>query len=206
MEEVPYGELLEERRDPNKNFISTLRFLLALLGIFAVFTYLFTNIFIGVQVVGSSMEPTLYTGDYLFVNTAASIDYGDIIVIETSAKDGIHDEDEAKWLIKRVIGLPGDTIRIRDGNVYRKHDGEADFSEVDEPYLDPADEWRQTINKDVYVEEGRVYVLGDHRSVSHDSRSKDLGTLLLDDVLGVVPNWIVACKDGLTAFFSLFQR
>lgn len=105
-EQNKFGELLEERRNPHKEFLSTLRFFVVLLAIFLCFTILFTKIFIGVQVVGSSMVPTLYTGDYLFINATVSPEHGDIVVIEANERDSVHDKTEHKWIIKRVIGLP----------------------------------------------------------------------------------------------------
>ena len=206
MQDTPFGEILEERRDPHKEFNSTLRFLVALLAVFFIITYVFTEILIGVQVVGSSMEPTLYEGDYLFVNTVSKIEYGDIIVIEAHRKDSIHDEETARWLIKRVIGLPGDTVWVNGDKVYRKHAGDAEFTELDEPYLDPDDPWGNYNLAPVTIGEGEVYVLGDHRSVSSDSRSADFGALSLDDVMGVVTGWSLTCKDAITSFFGIFSR
>ena len=206
MQDTPLGEVLEQRKNPQKEFQSTLRFLVTLLAVFFVITYLFSEILIGVQVVGSSMEPTLYEGDYLFVNTTSKIEYGDIIVVEANQKDSIHDDDAMRWLIKRVIGLPGDTIWVNGNKVYRKHAGEIEFTELNEPYLDPNDSWGNYNLAPVEVGEGEVYVLGDHRSVSSDSRRADFGTLLLDNVMGVVTDWSLKYKDAITSFFGFFSR
>ena len=133
-EENKFGELLAERRDPHREFLSTVRFFVVLLAVFLCFTILFTRIFIGVQVVGTSMEPTLESGDYLFINTAVSPEHGDIVVIEANEKDSVHDETVHKWIIKRIIGLPGDTIKAENGILYRKDAGGSDFYVVEEPY------------------------------------------------------------------------
>ena len=197
-EENKFGELLEERRNPNREFWSTLRFFVVLLAIFACFTIVFTRILIGVQVVGTSMEPTLYTGDYLFINTTVSPGRGDIVVIEANEKDNVHDETVHKWIIKRVIGLPGDTLKAENGVLFRREAGQDNFVEIEEPYL--GENWKGDI-AEITVAEGMVYVLGDHRSVSLDSRS--LGPLNLSDVMGVVTDWSLACKDFLSGLFGL---
>ena len=200
-QENKFGELIEERRAPQKELLSTIRFLIVLLLVFAAFIYLFTQIFVGIQVIGSSMEPTLYEGDYLFINQTLLPERGDIIVIETDQKDTIHDETAQKWIIKRVIGLPGDTIKAENGVLFRKRAGSDSFVQLDESYL--GEEW--TVNNTIpetVVGEGMVYVLGDHRSISLDSRA--LGTLPLSDVMGVVTDWSLACKGVLTALFGIF--
>ena len=200
-EQNKFGELLEERRNPHKEFLSTLRFFVVLLAIFLCFTILFTQIFIGVQVVGSSMEPTLYEGDYLFINATVSPEHGDIVVIEANERDSVHDQTEHKWIIKRVIGLPGDTIYAEDGELYRKEAGEDSFEKVEEPYL--GEDWSENNNiAEQTIGEGKVFVLGDHRSVSLDSRT--LGQLELANVMGVVTDWSLAQKEFLTGLFGLF--
>ena len=88
---------------------------------------------------------------------------GDIVVLRASAAYGVR--------VKRVIGLPGDTITCRDGQVWR------DGARLDEPYVQPGSRTDCTA---VTVPPGRLYVLGDHRLVSQDSRQD--GPLPGDDV------------------------
>ena len=104
-----------------------------------------------------------------------------------------------RWIIKRVIGLPGDTVKAENGVLYRKESGESDFAVVEEAYL--GEEWTGDIQPTT-VAEGNIYVLGDHRSVSLDSR--ELGQLKLADVMGVVTGWSLACKGFLTGLFGIF--
>ena len=73
MQNNPYPDLIAAWRDPRRELRSTVRVLAIVAAVVLCFTILFTQIFIGVQVVGSSMEPTLYGGDYLFVDTTAGI-------------------------------------------------------------------------------------------------------------------------------------
>ena len=72
--------------------------------------------------------------------------------------------DTSKSYIKRVIGIPGDTVEVREGNVY------LNGVRTEEPYV--PDEFRDRISAPrVRVGEGQFYVMGDHRSASNDSRS-----------------------------------
>lgn len=203
MQDNPYFDRIAEQRDPQREFRSTLRFLAVVAAVVFCFTILFTQIFLGVQVIGSSMEPTLYEGDYLFVDTTASISRGDIVVVAADMQDNIHDETAYEWIIKRVIGLPGDTLYAQNGILYRREKGESEFSVVEEPYLDEADGWRGNIRQ-LTVPDGQVYLLGDHRSVSLDSR--ELGPQSLAQVVGVVTDWSLSMKEFLSEVFGLFAR
>ena len=127
----------------------------------------------------SSMEPTLYENNYLFINKMAYIkaehpDYGDIIVFKSNIdKD---DGNGKKLLIKRVIGVENDVIDIHDGMVYRN--GTA----LDESYtLDGI----TSGNVDNYlVPEDCVFVMGDNRGISLDSRSSEVGAVEEDSIVG----------------------
>lgn len=196
-EQQDLGEAIEERRYPNRSFISTLRFLLVMLALFSIVTILFTQIFVGVIVDGDSMFPTLESGDYLFADTTAGIERGDIVVFE-SPEAGF----EGTELIKRVIGLPGDEIVItEDGRVARKEAGGGSLVWLEEPYINGA--WTQYRENHIVVPEGTIYVLGDNRAVSHDSRS--FGAVPIENVLGVITDWSMGCKEFLTVFFGIFH-
>ncbi len=108
------------------------------------------------------MEPTIH-GNHLIVSIRLNYligdpvpEYGSVIVFRESS-------ERNRLLVKRVIGLPGDEIRFSDGNVYRN--GEA----LEEPYL-----MRQNVSfSDIpafAVPDGAVFVLGDNRENSKDSR------------------------------------
>ena len=194
----PYSEQIAQLRDPQREFRATLRFFIVLAAFVLCFTILFTQIFIGVQVVGTSMEPTLCDGDYLFIDTTASIERGDIVVVEANLHGGTA---VYQWIIKRVIGLPGDSLYADHGVLYRKEAGEEDYSVVEEPYL--GEVWQESI-RPITVGEGEVYLLGDHRSVSEDSRS--IGPQPIDRVVGVVTDWSLAAKDFLSGVFGFFAR
>ncbi|HET6274361.1 MAG TPA: signal peptidase I [Candidatus Cybelea sp.] len=110
------------------------------------------------QVSGLSMEPHIRSGEYVVINTMA---YrlgvprrGDIVAFR-------HDGDSRAIFIKRTIGVPGDRIRIDRGIVY------VNGTKLDEPYVRHAD--TRSFGT-VAIPPGSVYVLGDNRAESEDSR------------------------------------
>ena len=128
-----------------------------------------------VRVDGFSMIPTLQNGEYILVNKLAyktgQPNRGDIIVFRLPG-------DESQDLIKRVIGLPGDTIEVRNGQVY------VNGAALAEPYLS------QPTNSTIparQVEPGRYFVMGDNRNNSSDSRS--FGSIARSDIVGRA--WVV---------------
>lgn len=124
-----------------------------------------------------SMEPTLGENDYIFLSKQAyrfgEPSFGDIIVFHTSLVQANGDE---KLLIKRVIGLPGDTIYISDGVVYRNGDP------LDEPYTQEG--YTASEMEEVAVPSGMLFVMGDNRQNSIDSRVERVGYVEIDEVLG----------------------
>ena len=133
-----------------------------------------------------SMEPTLYKGDRVLVNKVSydlhDVHRGDVIVFQLS-KDQIG-PDGIKDLIKRVIGLPGDTIETRNGIVY------VNDRAVKEPYLapgmitgDPNNGQNPPIPRQTVPQE-HVYVLGDNRSNSADSRYPYRGPIPVSSIVG----------------------
>lgn len=195
-EEVPYKQLLENRREPYKELFSTARFLCVLLAVLACFLIIFTQILIGVKVSGDSMQPTLQTGDYLFVCTLTEPEHGDIVVVPNPSDSGA----SGKYLIKRVIGLPGDTIMAENGVLYRRGPEDTEFHVVEEDFL--GEPWIGDIPQET-VKPGHIYVLGDNRNNSTDSRR--LGQFSIDEMLGVVTQWSVEHKEFLTAVFGFLQ-
>lgn len=123
-----------------------------------------------IRVEGSSMEPNFHDGDYVVVNrltySIGEIQRGDVIVFPYP----LNPEED---YIKRVIGLPGDRVAVYSGVVYVN--GEA----IDEVYLSAPTS--QDLAEQL-VPEGSVYVLGDNRDASSDSRS--WGPLAIDQILG----------------------
>ena len=122
----------------------------------------------------SSMEPTLEVGDRVLVNKLSydlhDVNRGDLVVFERP--DG--SAGDIKDLIKRVIGLPGETVEIRDGSVL------IDGRVLDEPYL--ADDEVLVEFAPVQVPEDQVFVMGDNRDDSRDSRV--FGPITIDSIVG----------------------
>lgn len=128
---------------------------------------------------GQSMSPTLESKDYLIVNRLAYKnevpERGDIIVFKTGLTDG--KSDEKKNLVKRVIGLPGEHLVIKDSKVYIN----GDYLEEDyliNVYTDG--------NIDITIPDDSVFTMGDNRENSDDSRKAYIGTIELDDIIGKV--------------------
>ena len=114
-----------------------------------------------VKVEGTSMQPRLVDQERIFVNRFvyrfASIHRGDVVVFW-------YPKDRSKSFIKRVLGVPGDEIEIRDGAVY------VNGAPIEEPYLKPEFRDYRSFHK-VIVPSGQYFVLGDHRNSSNDSSS-----------------------------------
>lgn len=137
---------------------------------------LFSCVFRLVGVDGSSMVPTLSHGDWLMVSAAGmSYDYGDIVIVVQP--NSLH-----KPIVKRVIATEGQTVDIDfdEGIVYV--DGEA----LDEPYTNSPTNNREDFSGPVVVEKGKVFVMGDNRNASTDSRSNLIGQIDTRYILGKV--------------------
>ncbi len=130
--------------------------ILSILLAFIVIVFLYQP----VQVEGTSMMPRLTNHERIFINKFVyrfePVQRGDIVVFW-------YPLDPSKSYIKRVVGLPGETLSIRGGRVY------VDGKPLSEPYLAQGYLDDQTYPP-VYVEPDRYYVLGDHRESSNDSR------------------------------------
>lgn len=124
----------------------------------------------------SSMEATLFENNYIFLNkqayTFGEPKRGDIIVFHSSLT---REDGSEKLLIKRIIGLPGDTVKVSDNCVY----------------LNGALLHEDYIKEQGVVPGGELFVMGDNRRVSIDSRYEEVGCVKIDDVVG-------------KAFFRLF--
>lgn len=128
-------------------------------------------------VVGTSMEPTFINKDYLIVD---EISYrlndpkrGDVIIFKFPGG-----EEKQKYFIKRIIGLPGETVDIKNGVVTIFNSKNPNGLVLNEAYI--AEPPKNTLT--VTVETGHYFVMGDNRDVSYDSRS--WGTLEKSEIVG----------------------
>ncbi len=159
------GSLLNNKENKEGIGVYVIIFLL----LFFFFT-LFNNFYMIVRVDGDSMNYTLTDGDVLFVDKTSDVRRGDVVVF---------DMPYAK-LIKRVIAIEGDEIYSENGILYLKKAGEEEFVALSEIYSKG-----DTINVErTIVDSGKVFVLGDNRINSQDSRF--FGCISLDSVNGVV--------------------
>ena len=150
------------------------------IGIALVIAAIILTFFKPIIIQQESMQPTFYSDDYVIISKQAytlfgDIERGDVIVFKSDLLDG---ERNSKHLIKRIIGIPGDTIEIKNGLVYRN--GE----KLEEDYVN---EKRQSGEMEpIIVEEGKLFVLGDNRRVSQDSRSEEIGQIDQETIVGKV--------------------
>jgi signal peptidase I len=126
----------------------------------AVSTFIIIFLYQPVRVEGTSMLPMLEDQDRLFINKLAyrvgEIHRGDVVVF-------LYPHDHQKSYIKRVIALPGDDLRIEHGHVY------VNGKELAEKYVPPRFEDDRSL-AEMTVPEHEYFVMGDHRSISSDSR------------------------------------
>ncbi len=123
------------------------------------------------RIYGSSMSPVLNEGDIVISVKTSSFQRGDIISFYYNNK----------VLVKRVIALPGEWVDIDDaGNVY------VDGTLLDEPYLQEKALGECDIDMPYQVPEGRLFVCGDHRTISVDSRSSTVGCVAEEQIAGKI--------------------
>jgi signal peptidase I len=130
------------------------------------------------KIPSGSMHPTLLEGDRVLVNRLSyrlhDVNRGDVIVFSRPDTSPAAPGEPAD-LIKRVIALPGETIVARDGIVY------VDDRAIEEPYL-PDGTQTLELDQPVTVPDGEVFVMGDNRTNSSDSRY--IGTIPIDSIQG----------------------
>ena len=138
---------------------------------------LFTFVIRLIGVDGHSMVPTLQDGDRLLVTTSllsGEYRYGDIVIIQ---KGTFADGDP---IVKRVIATEGQTVDIDFANGIVYVDGEA----LDEPYINEPTYTDEGTEFPLTVPEGSIFVMGDNRNRSDDSRNAELGTVDTRYVIG----------------------
>ena len=141
------------------------------------------------NVYGDSMKPTLSSGDVIYAQKIStyfnSYKRGDIVILDGHDMEGYNGKE---YLVKRIIGLPGETVKIEDGNVYIKPADSTEFYLLQENYLPEGtktsmmDDAKKKGNE-IVLGENEYYCLGDNRPVSNDSRN--LGPFTADRIKGV---------------------
>ena len=147
-----------------------LRGTVAVLVVVAATAVLISNLLLPIlRIYGSSMTPTLVNGNIVAAVRSGTYQRGDIIAFYYNNK----------ILVKRVVGMPGEWVDMDEsGNV--TIDGEP----LEEPYLTEKALGECDIELPYQVPEGRYFVMGDHRSVSSDSRSSQVGCVSEEQIVG----------------------
>lgn len=123
------------------------------------------------QVYGSSMTPTLQDGEIIFTVKTSKFEPGDVVAFYYNNK----------ILVKRVIASSGQWIDIdKDGTVY------VNEKELKEPYVTDKTLGECDIDLPYQVPDGRVFVMGDHRSTSIDSRTRAIGCVAQEQIVGKI--------------------
>ncbi len=144
----------------------------------AVFIAVVLNIFLGtmISVVGVSMEPTLYNGQKVFVNTFLYLittpQRGDVIVFLPNGNENSH------YYVKRVVAVSGDKVVIRDGVLY--------VNDEASPWITEKLVEEGMAANEFTLGNGEFFCIGDNSGNSEDSRSANIGPVSEKDILGKV--------------------
>ncbi len=166
----------EKKKKLNKSVLrecATVLFCMAA-AVLAAFVIVYC-IGIKTSVIGDSMSPTLTNGQEILINqlvySVSSPKRGDVIVFLPNGNENAH------FYVKRVVGLPGETVQIRGGHIYI--DGERysgrEYDKISDAGIA---EYPVTLGKNEY------FVLGDNVNSSEDSRSANIGVVHSDDIIG----------------------
>ena len=153
--------------------------------IFSWFFWIFASMLLAVvtvfcigmktSVIGPSMEPSLYNGQSIFLNRlvykVASPREGDVIVFLPNGNEKSH------YYVKRVVGVPGDTLYIKNGLLYVN-------DEVVEEYFNDRIAEPGLLESEVTLGEDEYFVIGDNCNNSEDSRSANIGTVKKSFIIG----------------------
>ncbi len=144
-------------------------------AVFLAFVLVF-SVGMRTSVIGDSMEPALHNGQEILMNRIlyriSTPRRGDVVVFLPNGNQNTH------FYVKRVVGLPGETVQIREGNVYI--DGVLlEENELFDKIADPG-----IAQNEVLLEGDEFFVLGDNRNSSEDSRSGNIGAVKKDDIIG----------------------
>ena len=151
-------------------YTSVLKSTVYALVIVAAFAVLVATLWLPVlQIYGSSMNPTLHDGDILISVKGSNFHQGDVVAFYYNNK----------ILVKRVIAVSGEWVDMdEEGNVY------VNGEKINEPYVSEIARGECDIELPYQVPDSRIFVMGDHRSVSIDSRSTSIGCVTDEQIVG----------------------
>lgn len=149
-----------------------------------------TSIGMKTSVIGESMEPNLYNGQKILVNrfiyNLVTPKRGDVVVFLPNGNENSH------YYVKRVIGVPGDTILINNGRVYingkQLKENEATFDKMEEAGI---------AQNEIILNKDEFFVLGDNRNNSEDSRAANIGPIKKNTIVGKAWFHMASNKKGM---------
>lgn len=175
LSDLPKAEALSKELGKIKyreRYVHTLKGTIFTLVTVAAAAVLIATIWLPVlQIYGNSMTPNLKAGDMVVSVSSKNLKQGDVVAFYYNNK----------VLVKRVIATSGQWVNIdEDGNVY------VDGEKLDEPYLSDDEKVYGETNIDLpyQVPDGKIFVMGDHREVSIDSRNTSVGTVNEEQLVG----------------------
>jgi signal peptidase I len=153
-------------------------FLQGIVVFLAILVMIYLFIMSPQEINGASMEPNFHNGEYILTNKVLykirNPKRGDVVIFKSPRNKDVD-------YIKRIIGLPGDTVALRSNTFYVNN------QKVDEPYLAPDvvifGGSYLAENQEIIVPEGKYFVAGDNRP--HSSDSREFGPIALEDFIGV---------------------
>ena len=143
----------------------------------AIFLGIMTVNFVGIKtsVIGSSMEPSLHNGEEVLLNRIvyqfSTPKRGDVIAFHPNGDENTH------LYVKRIVGLPGESIQIKQGSVYIN----GEMYVMDTPTEDPG-----IAAEEIRLSDDEYFVMGDNRENSEDSRSANIGNVSREMIAGKV--------------------
>ena len=158
---------------------------------FAIACLLVVNFGVMISNVGQSMDPTLASGDRVLTNrliyNMTSPKRGDLVVFKPNGNESSH------YYIKRIVGLPGETIEIQDEKIL------VNGKEIKERYQTTKIDDVGVLSEPMKLGNNEYFVLGDDRQNSEDSRNIDIGNVKRTDIEGKV--WFVIAGENFGLLF-----
>ncbi len=143
-----------------------------------------------VSMIGDSMQPRLCNGDTTLLNRLvydmSAPKRGDVVAFRPNGNENSH------YYIKRVIGLPGETVELRDGEIYINN------KKIKEKYKTTEIEEAGLLKEPITLAKNEFFVLGDDRQNSEDSRMPDVGNVKRSEIAGKI--WFVVSPAGRWGF------
>ena len=195
------GKLLGEEQKDKFTLIDVILLILMLV--------LLANIFIQsvwlapVKVSGTSMLQTLENDDWLYMDKLKTPERGDVVVFKRNEKENY---------VKRIIALPGDSVKTVNGKVMVKKGKDGNWQTLYEPYAyyesgKLSGTYIPFTGADIpetVLGDDEMFVLGDNRWGSKDSR--EIGPVKMDTIIGVVPEWSIKYKEKYATYLDFIER